>query len=231
MNYHEFKKEHGLSDREIAREIFLANQENIKIKKESIAVKNLEKIFSAVFSITYKKGFQAMSMRNLSQETGMSLGSLYGYFTGKEKLLNIIQKQGWSIIKQTFGKISETDTPPEEKLRTMIKAHIFLSELFRPWFYFTFMEARSIKPAEFQKVKSMEEYTQNILTEILVSGEKQGIFKRGNHELTASMIKAMQQEWYLKRWKYRKAKITADQFADHLISMVEAFSLVNRVID
>jgi AcrR family transcriptional regulator len=226
MNYKEFKKIYGASNQDISREVFRKNQDTMRIKKEKTAVNNLEKIFKAVFSIAYKKGFQAMSMRDLSQKTGMSLGALYAYFPGKEKLLGIIQIQGWSIIKKDLEQVSKTHENPWERLKAVIRAHVFLSELFRPWFYFTFMEARNI-----EEVKSMEEYTQKILVDILATGEQQGIFKPGNPELTASMIKAMQQEWYLKRWKYKKLKITVDQFADHLIGLVKAFCLVRNPDD
>ncbi len=225
MNYQEFTKHYGLSNRDIAREVFLNNRESIKVKKEKTAVNNLEKIFNAVFRITYKKGFQALSMRALSRETGMSLGSLYAYFTDKEKLLEMIQAQGWLIISKTFAEVVASYDSPQKKLRAVIRAHIFLSEFFRPWFYFTFMEARHINPSEFAAVKSMEEYTQNILTDILILGAKQNIFTPANPELTAAMIKAMQQDWYLKRWKYKYLDISVDQFADHLIAMVEAFCL------
>ena len=162
-----------------------------------------------------------MSMRDLSQKTDMSLGSLYAYLKGKNDLLGIIQTQGWSIIKKDIEQVSKTHEKPWEKLKAVIKAHIFLSELFRPWFFFTFMEARNIAA-----VKSMEDHTQKMLTDILVAGEKQGVFKPGNHHLTASIIKAMQQEWYLKQWKYKKLNVSVDQFADHLVGMVEAFCLV-----
>jgi AcrR family transcriptional regulator len=223
MNYKEFKKPYTGLNQDIYKEVFRRNQDTMKIKKEKTAVNNLEKIFNAVFSIACKKGFQAMSMRDLSQKAGMSLGALYAYFPGKEKLLDIIQTQGWFIIKKDLEQISKTHEDPRNKLKAVIKTHIFLSELFRPWFYFTFMEARNIK-----EVKSMEEYTQKILTDILVLGEEQGIFKPGDHELTASMIKAMQQEWYLRRWKYRKLKISVDQFSDHLIRLMEVFCLVSK---
>ncbi|MDA3790667.1 MAG: TetR/AcrR family transcriptional regulator [Desulfobacula sp.] len=221
MEFKEFTKIYGISNQDISREVYRNNQETIRIKKETTAVNNLEKIFNAVFYISYKRGFQAMSMRDLSQKTGMSLGSLYAYFKGKNDLLGIIQTQGWSIIKKDIEQVSNTHEAPLEKLKAVIKAHIFLSELFRPWFFFTFMEARNIAA-----VKSMEDHTQKILTDILVFGEKQGIFKPGNHHLTASIIKAMQQEWYLKQWKYKKLKVSVDQFADHLVGMVEAFCLV-----
>ncbi len=221
MDYREFKKIYGASAQDISLEVYRNNRDTIKIKKEKTAVNNLEKIFSAVFSISFKKGFQAMSMRDLSHKTGMSLGALYAYFKGKKALLQIIQTQGWAIIKKDLEQVSETHEGPRNRLRAVIKAHVFLSELFRPWFYFTFMEARNIEAA-----KSMEDHTQNILAGILKDGESQGIFRPGNHELTACMIKAMQQEWYLKRWKYKKLKVSVDQFADHLVDLVESFCLV-----
>ncbi len=220
MDYNAFKKIYGATNQDISREVYRNNKDIIKIKKEKTAVNNLEKIFNAIFYIAYKKGFQAMSMRDLSQKTGISLGALYAYFKGKKDLLGIIQTQGWSIIKKDLEQVSKIHENPRKRLKAVIKAHVFLSELFRPWFYFTFMEARNIEAA-----KSMENHTQKILTEILETGENLGVFKSGDHHLTASMIKAMQQEWYLKRWKYKKLKVSVNQFADHLVGMVEAFCL------
>ncbi|MCP4673180.1 MAG: TetR/AcrR family transcriptional regulator [Desulfobacula sp.] len=220
MNYKKFKQLYAVSNQDISREIFHKNQDRILIKKEKTAVNNLEKIFSAVFHISSQKGFHSMSMRDLSKKTRMSLGSLYAYFPGKKALLDIIQTQGWDIIKKDLDQVYKSHENPHKQLRAVIKAHIFLSELFAQWFYFTFMEARHI-----EAVKSMEEYTQKIIADILVKGDKQGVFKSMNHTLTASMIKAMQQEWYLKRWKYKNLKISVDQYADHVINIVESFCL------
>ena len=225
MDYAAFKKAYTDRTTDIARKVYLDNQETISIKKEKTAVANLEKIFSAVFSITYKKGFQAMSMRDLSTKTGMSLGALYAYFPGKKQLMAIIQAQGQILIKEALETAEKDTSDPILKLRAVIRTHIYLSELFRPWFYFTFMEARNLKPGEFEAVRAMEEHTQAILTKILELGEEQGIFRNGNHNLTACMIKALQQEWYLKRWKYTRQKISVDQFADYVLAMVERFCM------
>jgi AcrR family transcriptional regulator len=228
MNYKEFKKRYAASDRDISRAVFLKNQRVIRIKKEKTAVANLDKIFAAVFSITYNKGYQAMSMRDLSLKTGMSLGSLYAYFPGKDELLSIMQTQARTMVKGALEEFSHAHKEPLEKLRAVVKAHIFLSELFRPWFYFTFMEARNLTAQGFDAVKSIEEHTQKFLSDILAKGEEEGVFKPGNHDLTACMIKAMQQEWYLKRWKYTKQKISVDQFTDHVMEMVEGFCLAEK---
>ena len=42
-------------------------------------------------------------------------------------------------------------------------------------------------------------------------------------QLTASIIKAMLQDWYLKRSKYRKRNLSVDQYAKFLLQFLEAF--------
>lgn len=225
MDYTTFRQQYGDIDRDIARQAYQANQDIIQVKKEKTAVINLDRIFTAVFSFSYKKGFQAMSMRDLSREAGISLGALYAYFPGKEKLLKIIQAQGQLIITTHLGKLINTHDHPVEKLRTAIKTHLFLSEMFRPWFYFIFMESRNIPAEEWKAVKSMEDATQKVLIDILDQGEQRGQIVPNDHRMTACMIKAMQQDWYLKRWKYKELDVTVDQYAAHLISIVESFCL------
>jgi TetR/AcrR family transcriptional regulator, cholesterol catabolism regulator len=223
MDYTTFKKKYATRSTEISQQVYLANQDTMRIKKEKTAVDNLEKILSAVFSISSKKGFHAMTMRDLSQKSGISLGALYPYFESKDQLLAIILEQGRRLVCDTLVMLSREQAHPLEKLRVTIKAHIFLSELLRPWFYFAFMEARNLTSAEFETVKAVEEHTQNILYDILDQGETEGIFRPGNHALTASMIKALQQEWYLKRWKYTKQQISVDQYAEQVLAMVERY--------
>lgn len=225
MTYEEFKKKISETKQDICRDVYRKNQDSIRIKKEKTAIKNFEKIFDAVFKISYSKGFQAMSMRDLSSETGLSMGALYGYFTSKDDLLAIIQRQGRSMVQRVLADSTETIESPLDKLKAVIRAHIYLSELARPWFFFTFMEARNLSEEELKSVQDMESYTEQILVDILEDGEKKGVFKPGNHLLTAGLIKAMQQDWYLKRWKYKKRNITVDAYADGIVAVVTSFCL------
>lgn len=226
MNYAEFQRQVTESKEDICREVYFSNQENIRIKKEKTAVKNFEKIFDAVFKISYSKGYQAMSMRDLSNESGLSMGALYGYFKSKEELLKIIQRQGRGMIKRVLVSLIDSKDEPKEKLFAAISAHIYLSEIARPWFFFIFMEARNLNKEELEEAQVMESYTENILVEILEAGEAQGVFKKQDFELTASLIKAMQQDWYLKRWKYKRRNTSVDDYVAHVLSFVRAFCLM-----
>ncbi len=225
MNYLDFQQAIDDAKPDILKEVYLKNREKIRIKKEKTAVKNFEIILNAVFKISYAKGFQAMSMRDLSSETGLSMGALYGYFASKEELFKIIQGQGRSLIKTFVKKYAEEPEDPQKKLRAVIKAHIYLSEVARPWFYFTFMEARDLDSKGVRETQALEAYTEKILVEVLTLGEQKGIFAKKNHLMTASIIKAMQQDWYLKRWKYSQRDVDVETYADTVIEFTESYCL------
>jgi len=228
MNYKEFQKflkKNNETIDDAYRCIYLENKETIRIKKEKTAIKNLKRIMDAVFKITYEKGFYAMTIRDLSTESGISIGALYPYFRSKEDLLTILLRQGLSYVIRVLDKISQQYDDPVLKLESVIKAHLFLSEKARLWFYLMFMESKNLNPPEWKIVLKAENQTEKVIVEILQDGESFGVFKKQNHLLTASIIKAMQQEWYLKRWKYSKRKISVDAYAEYVLEFVKSFCL------
>jgi len=225
MNYEEFQKKVGLSKADICREVFSENRKSIRVKKENTVLKNLERIFSATLKISNKKGFQAMSMRDLSQETNLSMGALYSYFSSKDELLEMMQHQRRTITRRILEEHISLATEPLAKLRVAIRSHLYLSENMQPWFYFSYMEAKNLSKKEQQLAVDGELYTEKIIEDILQEGKRQGVFKIQNCRLTASMIKAMMQDWYLKRSKHAKRNISVDQYARFVFEFVEAFIL------
>jgi len=225
MNYLKFKKSVSNYAKDFFNEDFFENCKNIRIKKESVVAKNLEIIFDATLKISNKKGFQAMSMRDLSREAGLSMGALYSYFSSKEDLLKMLQSQRRSITKRILEEYINRETGIKDKLRTAVRIHLYLSEAMQQWFYFSYMETKNISGPEQAKAIESELYTEKIFENILIEGEKSGVFLHRNHQLTASVIKAMLQDWYLKRWKYAKRNVSVEQYAKYLISIIETFCL------
>jgi AcrR family transcriptional regulator len=225
MKYSTFKKKMPDRVSDYRDEDFLECRGNIRVKKERIVSKNLNKIFEATLKISNSKGFQAMTMRDLSKEAGLSMGALYSYFTCKNDLLKMLQNQKRSVTKRILEENIGRETGTDGKLRAAIRTHLFLSEVMQPWFYFSYMETKNISGPEQAKAIESELYTEKIFEDILIEGEKSGVFIPGNHRLTASIIKAMLQDWYLKRWKYAKRGISVEKYAIHLISIIEAFCL------
>lgn len=218
----EFKNLVNVSKKDICQEIYTENADKIKVKKEDRVVKNLGKIFDATLAISNKKGFHAMSLRNLSEGAGLSMGALYSYFAGKDELLAMIQDQGRRLTARILVSQVEAATGWREKLRAGITAHIYLSEAMQPWFYFSFMEARNLDKKQMKEAIQSEIFTEQVLGEILVKGAAEGVFTVENPDMTAALIKAMLQEWYVKRWKYRSRNVTVEDYVRFVIGWIEA---------
>ena len=225
MKFETFKKMVNLSKKAISRELFLENRERIKIKKEGVAVKNLEKIFEAALTISNKKGFSAMSLRELSSEAGLSMGALYTYFSSKEELLDMLQAMGRAVTMRTLIEQIADLTDTQERLRRAIQAHLYLSEVMQPWFYFAYMETKNLNRQEHKKAIEAELFTEKVFSEIIEDGVAEGLFRSVDTALLAAMIKAMLQDWYLKRWKYRGRKVTVEEYAVFITDLVEGYLL------
>lgn len=223
MDYAEFQKQINFSKFDLCREVYQKNRSSIRIKKENKVVENLERIFSATLKISNRKGFQAMSMRDLSREANLSLGALYAYFASKEELLAMLQNQRRAVTKRVLDDRIDREAAPVGRLRAAILTHLYLSEAMQPWFYFSYMEAKNLSRKEQDLAVASELYTEKLLTDILQQGQSQGAFELRDPQLTASVIKAMLQDWYLKRRKYARRRISVDQYARFILQFVEAF--------
>ena len=223
MDYAQFQKQVSLSKKDICREAFVDNRNTIRVKKEGTVVKNLERIFDATLKISNKKGFQAMSMRDLSKETNLSMGALYSYFSSKEELLEMLQHQHRTITIRILETYIHAQKHPSAKLNVAIRTHLYLSEIMQPWFYFSYMETKNLSKKQQQLAIASELHTEKIISDILNEGQAQGFFQVDDLQLTAGVIKAMLQDWYLKRWKYAKRKISVDQYARFVLELLEPY--------
>lgn len=223
--FHEFREMALLSMEEICRDIFRENQHRIKIKKESVAVRNLVNIFHTTLQISNEKGFQNMSLRDLSRASGLSMGALYSYFSSKDELLCMIHNQGRRMTVKILSQRIGPGDPPQTKLRTAIRTYLYLTEVMQPWFYFSYMEAKNLSRQQRKKSIESELVTEEMILRILVEGVERDAFSVENPSLTAAVIKAMLQDWYLKRWKYSRRQVSVQAYADFIVGFVESVVL------
>jgi AcrR family transcriptional regulator len=169
-------------------------------------------------------------MRDLSRESRLSMGALYSYFSSKEELLAMLQHQRRSITRRILEAYIKAENAPHAKLKAAVQSHLYLSEAMQPWFYFAYMESKNLSKKDQETAIAGELYTEKIFADILYQGQTQGDFTLCNPQLTAGVIKAMLQDWYLKRWKYAKRKISVDQYAEFVFGFLMA-SISSRIDD
>jgi AcrR family transcriptional regulator len=220
LSFQDFKKRVAPTLEHICRDLIRENKGKISVKKEEVAVRNMMRILEAVFALNREKGFETMSLRDLSRKSGLSMGALYSYFPGKEELRSMILHRGVAYTRQVIEGQTASCSDPVEKLEAAMETHLYLTEVLRPWFYFAYMEASSLSRRERQRSMEDELATEQIFLDILNEGVESRDFDCPDVDLVAALIKAALQDWYLKRWKYKRKGVAVEEYARFVVGFV-----------
>src|SRR6056300_1236661 len=123
-----FKRAWTLEGEPFWSAVFFMHQDKMQVKNPKVAIVNLEKIITATFKLANAKGFQAMSLRDLSRETGISMGGLYAYIGSKNDLASVIEGVLRDTIEQISGGLAAYDLEPIESLRAIVYGEIYAME-------------------------------------------------------------------------------------------------------
>lgn len=203
-------------------ELFSFFQSQIKVQREEPATRNLALIFNATFKLSAQKGFHAMSLRDLSRETNISMGGLYNYISCKEDLASmIVEFAGAYLSGHTYKNTPITENSDSElKLDQTIRALVYVADIFKPWFFFMFMEAKNMSPSNKLKSKEFEMCTINNLSEVIAEYQVSKGGTPSDASLASSTLIAAIEAWYLKNWYYTENKITINDYADYCVSLI-----------
>ena len=212
-----FKRAWTLEGETFWTSVFEMHRDKIQIKNPKVAIGNLEKIFAATFKLANTKGFQAMSLRDLSSETGISMGGVYAYIGSKNDLASVIEGVLRKYIDQVIGGLVNEDLDPVARLRAIIYGEIFMVQSLSPWYYFCYMELKGLDKEQQQQALDLELRFDDMLVDAIQAGIENGQFKCDKPALLASSITAQLQQWHLKQWKFRLKDISMEDYAGHII--------------
>lgn len=212
-----FREAWQLEGPPVWKTVFEMHREKMQIKNEKIAVANLENIFTSTFKLTGEKGFQAMSLRDLSRETGISMGGLYAYIGSKDELASVIEDVLRHYIQKVLGSLAVCRLTPVQHLRAIIHGEAYMNEIMNPWFYFCFMELKGLPREQQLKAMDIELQAEAMLVDNIQAGIQQGIYRCEDPRMLATQVVGVMQQWYLKRWKYRRMQVGVDEFANSVM--------------
>ncbi|MDO9524023.1 MAG: TetR/AcrR family transcriptional regulator [Gemmobacter sp.] len=199
------------------------HRDTIGVQKPEFALRKLKVIVTAALDLSNRKGFQAMSLRDLSKASGVSMGGLYAYFDSKTTLLKMILTEVTAAVHRTLS-----DPPaaivadPRAHLLWLIDTHVRLTEAMLPWFTFAFMEAKNFPASERRMATQSEELTEGYLAAAVTAGIATGVFRRDTSPLLPALIKPLVQDWYVKRPKYRRRNTAMHTYIDTVQTIVLA---------
>lgn len=193
----------------------------IHVQKDHIAVGKLSLIVEAILDLSNRQGFHATSLRDLVQQSGVSMGGLYSYFDSKDRLLLMILGEVTATVTEVLqSPPAEIINDPKIHLAWLIETHIRLTEYMQKWFVFAFMEAKSFPRTARNIATDSEAATEKLFADVLKRGQETSDFVLDEPDFTASLIKPLLQDWYVKRGKYRKRGVSIETYIDGVLGFV-----------
>lgn len=219
----EFQSGRDLTMEGLCARLLERHRDTVRIKKPHVAVANLARIVEATLTEANRKGFHSMSLRDLTEASGLSMGALYAYFDSKETLLMMILGTVAAAIEEVLGTPPpDLESDPRARLRWLLETHVYLTEAMQPWFTFAYMEAKAFPQAGREAAQRGELATEALIADALADGVARGVFRVADVTMTAALVKPLLQDWYVKRGKYRKRGVTPERYAASVIGFVEA---------
>jgi AcrR family transcriptional regulator len=204
--------------------IFARHGEHLRTKKAKFAVSNLEKIFSATFKLSNQIGFQAMSLRQLSSETGISMGGLYSCLVAKEDIAIMVKDLVQAVSEELTGASTTLDDA-RDAVEATLRHHVFATHLLQPWFAFLYFETRSLPRPQQEAAKEIEMRISRHLSALIGRGRDSGVFRDDVPAFAVDALVSLIQDGYLKPWKSRARGLDVDAYADGVVDVARRLLL------
>ena len=168
-------------------------------------------IAAALFA---RRGFQATSMDELSEATGLRSGGLYHYIGSKQRLLFEIFGQLMDPLLAQAADIERSDAAPEAKLRELVRAWVAHIERRLDHRAVFAQERHAIEhEPEWEDVRASRDAFEAILARLLAGV---GITDRLQHFALLGMVN------HTATWLKPGGRLSAEQIADGYCDMLLA---------
>ena len=143
------------------REKKFGEQTFTNIKDSKLIEKRHEQIFQAATKLFGKKGYYECGLRDLSKETGISLGNLYNYIRSKEDILYIVHQKGAELSLENLDQITLGISDPVEKLKRMIEIELDTVNKYQDVIMLIYQESHALNK-KYLKLMLDKEHIRNI---------------------------------------------------------------------
>lgn len=178
------------------------------------------KIFTVAAKLFAEKGYNAVSMREISENSGMSKPMIYYYFGSKEGIYSDLIETGISQFLRWLDDVAEQDIPVTEKLRQIAKIYFKSAREF-PEYTRLFMKlSLSMEKVDFQIHFTKQKHKNELCTELFQEGIEKGEFRDNlDPDIAAKIYSGVLVHYVLHYLGGDNIKID-DELGDKIVDMV-----------
>lgn len=178
-------------------------------------------ITEAAVRLIREKGFDAMTMRDLSSATNIALGNLYAYIGSKDDVLFLVHKNASDALAHSAERLESSEGTPREVLARMVEAEFDLKDASQDLVMLMYREAHKLEKSRLQEILKRELGRLAAFERVIRAGIAAGMFRPVSAEAVAHCIVSCVDGWVLRRWTIQK-KLPSSEMRAHILEMVFA---------
>ena len=148
------------------------------------------RVREAALHLFARRGYAAVSMRQIAGEVGVQAGALYNYTPDKQSLLFDLMKDHMDQLLAAWAALPDANGPMaalEEFTRFHIRFHSKRPEAV----FISYMELRNLSPENFATIEDLRGRYEDALQNILQAGVEAGVFEVPEPKVAAMAVIAM----------------------------------------
>ena len=87
------------------------------VEKSAALEDKRRQLLDAAVRVFARKGYHASRVGDIAEEAGVAHGLLYHYFKSKDKVLEAVFHENWSLLVARIESVEETEEPAADQLR------------------------------------------------------------------------------------------------------------------
>lgn len=197
-----------------------------QVTDEKRLLEGKARIAAAAAGLFLDGGYHSTSVREIAQKAGLSVGSVFNYFTSKEEILFFLFSRNQERLEATlqdqraeFARLKAQGVGAEELLWLAYEYYMRVVAEFRRDTLLGYQELKSLTVAERRRILEGEARIQSFLEEVIAYGVEKGTFPPGDIDLKAHCLMVLAQAWAVRHWALKRfAK--ADDYLQALKAIV-----------
>jgi AcrR family transcriptional regulator len=161
-----------------------------------------------------ERGYQATSMQDLTEATGLAAGGLYHYIGSKEQLLiRICDELLEPLLERARAIVARREAPATEHLHELVRAWLAHVATHRDHMLVFAQERHAIERGpQWREVRRQRKAFEKILDDVLARGEQDGTMAFADRGLTLLALLGMVN--HTATWLRPRGRLSPEQIAD-----------------
>jgi len=181
--------------------------------------RKLREVVAASARLFAERGYQATSMQDLTQATGLAAGGLYHYIGSKERLLFRICDELLEPLLESARAIVAREAPATEHLHELVRAWVAHVATHRDHMAVFAQERHAIeREPQWRRVRRQRKAFERILDDVLARGEQDGTMAFADRGLTLLALLGMVN--HTATWLAPRGRLSPEQIADGYCDLV-----------